>query len=60
MDRGQDDLSRGFGLFLAYRSQNGDSGLLFEKDDHKQNMFVRFTLEWLTDGGDRYEAPKTK
>jgi len=40
--------------------QNGDIGLLFEKDDHKQNMFVCFTLEWLTDGGDRYEAPKTK
>lgn len=35
--------------------ENGDIGLLFEKDDHKENMFVRFTLEWLTDGKDVYE-----
>lgn len=40
--------------------RNGDIGLLFEKDGYKENMFVRFTLEWLTDGKDRYEAPKTK
>lgn len=33
---------------------NGDIGLLFEKDDHKENVFVRFTLEWLTDGADKY------
>lgn len=39
---------------------NGDIGVLFEKDDHEQNAFVRFTLEWLTDGKDRYEAPKKK
>jgi len=37
---------------------NGDIGLLFEKDDHKENVFVRFTLEWLTDGSDRYEPPQ--
>lgn len=37
---------------------NGDIGVLFEKDDHEENEFVRFTLEWLTDGKDRYEAPK--
>ncbi len=37
---------------------NGDIGLLFEKDDYNQNAFVRFTLEWLTQGKDRYEPPK--
>jgi len=37
---------------------NGDIGVLFEKDDHKENCFVRFSLEWFTDGKDRYEAPK--
>lgn len=36
--------------------QNGDIGLLFEKDDHTENVFVRFTLEWLTDGKDKYAA----
>lgn len=40
--------------------ENGDIGLLFEKDDHKENMFVRFSLEWLTDGKDKYEAPEDK
>jgi len=38
--------------------QNGDIGLLFEKDNHKENRFVRFTLEWLTDGKDRYKTPE--
>jgi len=38
--------------------QNGDIALLFEKDDHKENRFVRFTLEWLTDGKDRYKTPE--
>jgi len=33
---------------------NGDIGLFFEKDDHKENVFVRFTLEWLTGGNDTY------
>ena len=37
---------------------NGDIGVLFEKDDHEENVFVRFSLEWLTDGKDHYEAPK--
>ena len=27
---------------------NGDIGLFFEKDDYSQNVFVRFSLEWLT------------
>ena len=33
---------------------NGDIGLLFEKDGYKENVFVRFSLAWLTDGEDRY------
>jgi len=37
--------------------ENGEIGLLFEKDDYTENVFVRFSLEWLTDGRDRYEPP---
>ena len=33
---------------------NGDIGLFFEKDNYTDNVFVRFTLEWLTDGQDSY------
>ncbi len=33
---------------------NGDIGLFFEKDDYQENVFVRLTLEWLTDGKDKY------
>ncbi len=33
---------------------NGEIGLLFEKDDYKENVFVRFSLPWLTDGKDVY------
>lgn len=32
---------------------NGDIGLFFEKDDYQENVFVRLTLEWLTDGKDK-------
>lgn len=32
--------------------ENGDIGVLFEKDDYTENVFVRFSLEWLTDGED--------
>lgn len=32
---------------------NGDIGVLFEKDDYTENVFVRFTLEWFTDGADQ-------
>lgn len=32
--------------------QNGDIGIVFEKDDYKENVFVRISLEWLTDGKD--------
>lgn len=28
--------------------KNGDIGLFFEKDDYKENVFVSFSLEWLT------------
>lgn len=28
---------------------NGEIGLFFEKDDYTENVFVRFSLEWLTD-----------
>ena len=34
--------------------ENGDIGLLFEKDDYQDNVFVSFSLEWLTEGEDRY------
>ena len=32
--------------------KNGDIGLFFEKDDYKENVFVKFSLDWLTDGED--------
>ena len=34
---------------------NGDIGLFFEKDGYSENVFVRLTLEWLTDGKDQIE-----
>ena len=37
---------------------NGDIGLFFEKDKYQENVFVRLTLEWLTDGYDKYTIPK--
>jgi len=37
---------------------NGDIGLFFEKDNYHENVFVRLTLEWLTDGNDKYTIPK--
>ncbi len=40
--------------------RNGDIGLLFEKNDYRENVFVRFSIEWLTDGKDRYEAPQPR
>ncbi len=33
--------------------KNGEIGLFFEKDDYKENVFVSFSLEWLTDGKDK-------
>jgi sialidase-1 len=32
---------------------NGEIGLFFEKDDHKENVFVKMSLDWLTDGMDK-------
>lgn len=37
---------------------NGDIGLVFEKDNYTENPFVSFSLEWLTDGADHFSAPK--
>lgn len=36
---------------------NGEVGLFFEIDDYQKNIFVRFSLDWLTDGEDPGEAP---
>lgn len=37
--------------------ENGDIGLVFEKDYYTENPFVSFSLEWLTDGADHYRKP---
>lgn len=37
--------------------ENGDIGLFFEKDEYTQNVFTKFSLEWLTDGKDTYQKP---
>ncbi|MEE9362721.1 MAG: sialidase family protein [Cellulophaga sp.] len=37
--------------------KNGDIGVFFEKDDYKKNTFTSFSLNWLTDGKDRYNKP---
>lgn len=36
--------------------ENGDIGVFFEKDDYTENVFVRFSLAWLTDGEDELAA----
>lgn len=38
--------------------ENGDIALFFEKDNYQENVFVRLTLEWLTDGNDTYTIPQ--
>ncbi|MDG2254096.1 MAG: sialidase family protein [Opitutaceae bacterium] len=35
--------------------KNGDIGLFFEKDGYEENVFVRFTLDWLTNREDQLE-----
>lgn len=40
--------------------KNGDIGLFFEKDDYTKNEYVSFSLEWLTDGKDKYQKPKKR
>jgi sialidase-1 len=37
--------------------ENGDIGLFFEKDEHSENVFTSFSLEWLTNGRDSYRKP---
>lgn len=39
--------------------ENGQIGLVFEKDFYTENLFVSFSLEWLTDGEDVYEWPRS-
>lgn len=34
--------------------ENGEIGLFFEKQDYTENVFASFSLEWLTDGKDKY------
>jgi len=36
--------------------ESGDIGVLFEKDDYTENVFVRFSLKWLTDGEDQLDG----
>lgn len=37
--------------------ENGDIGLFFEKEDYTENVFVSFSLDWLTNGEDTYKSP---
>jgi sialidase-1 len=37
--------------------KNGELGLFFEKDDHTENVFVKMSLDWLTDGKDKIIKP---
>ncbi len=37
--------------------KNGDIGLFFEKDEYKENVFVSFSLQWLTESTDKYLPP---
>ena len=37
--------------------ESGDIGVLFEKDDYTENVFVRFSLKWLTDEEDQLDGP---
>ncbi len=37
---------------------NGDIGLFFEKDGYRENVFVRISLDWLTDGKDKVVRTK--
>ena len=38
--------------------KNGDIGLFFEKNDYTENVFVGFSLDWLTDGKDKFTKSK--
>ncbi|MFR9524515.1 MAG: sialidase family protein [Rikenellaceae bacterium] len=37
---------------------NGDLALFFERDSHTANDVLIFSLEWLTDGKDKYKKPR--
>jgi sialidase-1 len=39
--------------------ESGEIGLFYEKDNYTQNVFTRFTLDWLTDGEDRLIRTRT-
>lgn len=34
--------------------ENGNIGLFFEKDNYNDNVFFSFSIEWLTNGKDKY------
>ncbi len=38
--------------------KDGSLGIFFEKDDYQENVFARFTLDWLTNGKDTYTTGK--
>ena len=40
--------------------KNGDIAVFFEKDNHVANDVVVFSLEWLTDGKDKYKKAKRR
>jgi len=40
--------------------ENEEIGLLFEKDNYKEIAFVRFSLQWVTNGEDRIEKAENK
>ncbi len=40
--------------------KNGNIALFFEKDNYKENAFVSFSLEWLSNGKDKYQKPQQK
>lgn len=39
---------------------NGDIGVFFEKDGYTKNVFVSFSLDWLTNGDDNYTGTGKK
>ncbi|MCK5442371.1 MAG: exo-alpha-sialidase [Maribacter sp.] len=53
-----------YGGSSAYSSltvlDNGEIGLFFEKDNYTENVFVKFSLKWLTDKIDNYKDPRKK
>ncbi|NNE76429.1 MAG: exo-alpha-sialidase, partial [Pricia sp.] len=37
---------------------NGNIGLFFEKDGYQKNVFVQFSLQWLTNNLDELKNPE--